>query len=234
MRMRTHNHIEPRSGGGGEPHLRVGLLVAWRKGPAHAGMDTMIITDITLNPHSAPAPDDLTGMGRLVREITDTQDTTRPRALWDRTRPDRLLVLSEVAPEWDLVPGALRASATQAPRFSAGDRIHWHITCDIVRTEAKRGPDGLAIGRGKKVAVKDRETARSWIRDRLDGPLGSVQVNTCASLPRTAGGPNRWHMTGTGAVADGAALAELQAAGIGRSKAQGCGLLLIQEVPQKP
>lgn len=196
--------------------------------PAHAGMDTMILTHITLDPHQALPQSDLTGMGRRVRDSVDAETGANP-ALWARPAPTRLVIVSDIAPDWPLIPGAQSATSTRMPTHKPGDRVGWTITFSATRTVVKRGPDGRAVGRGRKVDLRDLGDATGWLTDRLTPALNQMGITDRKQLPRPEGAPKRWRIHGTGTVRDPEVLADLQAEGVGRNKAQGCGLLLTWE-----
>lgn len=184
-----------------------------------------MITHIALNKQKALPPQNLTDMGNVVYEAVDADPNT-PRILWARTSPEALVISSDVSPEWDLIPGAVRATM-ERPDYHNGQRIHWSATVAPVRTVSPRSSSGKAIGKGKKIPLIDRREVEEWTQKKLVSVVeihGRMRVQ---QLPRPHNAPLMWHVSGSAKVIDGIGLAALQAAGIGRQKSRGCGLLII-------
>lgn len=184
-----------------------------------------MITYITLDKQKAVSPENITEMGRIVYESVDADPNT-PRILWARTNQEMLVISSDVSPEWDLIPGSISATM-ERPDYRDGQRIHWSATIAPVRTVSPRNSSGKAIVKGKKTPLIDPKEVEKWTREKLNPVFimeGRMRVQ---QLPRPHNAPLMWRVSGRAQILDGAGAAALQAAGIGRQKSRGCGLLII-------
>ncbi|AWB84799.1 type I-E CRISPR-associated protein Cas6/Cse3/CasE [Corynebacterium liangguodongii] len=151
--------------------------------------------------------------------------------LWGVPEHGVLVVQHQEPVHWPTaMPGVVDHSHTvEVTTPITGAPITWAIIANPTRAIAQ----GMGK-RGKRVAVTPDGWKR-WIGDRLEGAI-NIRDLDAAGLPVARGKRHEMRTThhrvlytGTGTVANQARLAELQATGIGRGKAYGCGLLIVQE-----
>lgn len=164
-------------------------------------------------------------------------ETQLHRTLWAQPQP-RLIIIRTTATatgcDWTSFPGATATHTTQARlHHPAGTRLHWALIANPTRNSRDTittGPDGRPQGRGTRHGIHTTQRAEDWARRKLEPALHLDQLHA-QQLPATRGAEGltltRWSYSGTATVADPAALARLLADGVGRGKAFGCGLLLV-------
>lgn len=155
----------------------------------------------------------------------------RGRFLWALPEPRTLVVQHEEAVHWpDVMPGVVaRTHTTDVSTPPTGVPIQWALIANPTKS-VSRG-EGV---RGKRIPLPPEEW-KAWVARKLNGAINLHAVD--ATLMSVARGqkPDRmtFHRrvlyTGTGTVANRAALARLQHDGVGPGKAYGCGLLIVQE-----
>ncbi|WP_017541563.1 type I-E CRISPR-associated protein Cas6/Cse3/CasE [Nocardiopsis halophila] len=182
----------------------------------------MLLTTIHLDPDAAPDPTESATMGRLVGHVADAAGAEEGRVLWARRGRDRLIISSDVPPDWHELPGALRAESVKTPRYEQWDRIRFSLDTKPVRAVPKPGAQGK--GKSRRVAVPE-DRWDQWLTGRLE----DVLVVTALRHARIGmGGAAYGRFRGEAVVRDADALYELCIRGVGRGKHEGRGLLLTE------
>src|SRR5690625_2473716 len=81
--------------------------------------NTMLLTTITLPPRA------LVGHAPTNAAIRDACDSDN--VLWARSDRDELTVVSDISPEWKIIPGAISAHSSRYPKPPTGAMIEWRI-----------------------------------------------------------------------------------------------------------
>lgn len=185
----------------------------------------MQITTCTLTRSSGRVTRDSQAMHRTLKhDITG-------RFLWSLPEPRTLVVQHEEPVHWpELMPGVVaRTHTTDVSTPPTGVPIQWALIANPTKSVSR----GNGV-RGKRTSLSPEEW-KAWVARKLDGAINLRDVD--ATLMPVARGqkPDRvtFHrrvlFTGTGTVANRAALSRLQQDGVGAGKAYGCGLLIVQE-----
>lgn len=134
--------------------------------------------------------------------------------LW-AVQPDGFIVTSDL-PATDAPSGAARTQIRTD--YAPGTRVRFSTVLDAV-----------ARVRGRDTAVTD---VRGWAMSKLAPALTDLHITGHGSVHLARRGTRlaHQHLTGTASVVDTSALAVFVRAGVGRSKAFGCGMLRVQEL----
>jgi hypothetical protein len=135
-------------------------------------------------------------------------------------------ILWAVQPDGFIVTSDL--PATDAPTAASQREIRTDYAPDA-RVRFSTVLDAVARVRGRDTAVTD---VRGWTTDKLAPALTDLDITGHGSvhLARRGTRLTHQHLAGTASVVDPDALAVLLRAGVGRSKAFGCGMLRVQEL----
>src|SRR5699024_1076943 len=104
--------------------------------------NTMLLTTITLTPKT------LVGHAPTNQAIRDASDSDN--ILWARSDRDELTVVSDISPEWEIIPGAISAHSSPYPTHPTGAMIEWRILAAPVKRTSPRDENGRAVGKPQK------------------------------------------------------------------------------------
>ena len=118
--------------------------------------------------------------------------------------------------------------------LTSGQHVNWSLIGNTAVCRSPRGPDGRAVGRGRRTPLPP-ERRDDWARRKL---VGALDVDAIDGAPLAAGVGRRGRgggtvtharhrFSGTGSIVDAAALRDLARSGVGAGKAFGCGLLIV-------
>lgn len=152
----------------------------------------------------------------------------------------KVLVQSEVPPEWERVDGVEFETRPWAPELCTGDAFRFFLRANPTRARKDRhqfgelGPEEFRAARGKRVPIWDPEARDQWlIRKATESGFEVTGVRTSNARPwRWRRGENRAvhdgvDFEGTLRVIEPSLLAAALASGIGAGKAFGFGLLSV-------
>ncbi|NIH58504.1 hypothetical protein FB473_003199 [Brooklawnia cerclae] len=196
-------------------------------------MDGIVLTRLSLTPQGMRVP---------IREwhtviATSSKNTSGDRALW--AWPDRATILVQSpAPGMltDMLTGlaTVTASGPRRTAFPAGTRVRVSGLLNPTKTKWVYNDERVRVKMARGL-VPESEWPE-WVAARLDGALSGLDV-TCQRLPTVrAVKPGhvitmaRMAFSGTATVDDPVVLGRLIRAGIGKEKAYGCGLILVDGV----
>lgn len=156
----------------------------------------------------------------------------------------KVLVQSEVAPQWDRVEGVEFETKPWAPELRAGDAFRFFLRANPTRARKDRhefgelGPEEFRAARGKRVPIWDPEARDQWlIRKAVESGFEVAGVRTSNARPwRWRRGHNRAvhdgvDFEGTLRVVEPNLMAAALVGGIGAGKAFGFGLLSVAPLP---
>lgn len=184
----------------------------------------MQITTCTLTRQSRALSRDSQAMHRTLKHDISGH------FLWSLPESRTLVVQHETPVHWpDVMPGVVaRTHTIDVTTPITGAPIQWAIIANPTKTAFTRGH------RGKRVPLPPDEW-KSWVARKLDGAINIHSIDA-TEMPTARGRRHtmtvthrRVMLTGTGTVANQAALTALQHDGVGAGKAYGCGLLIVQE-----
>lgn len=165
------------------------------------------------------------------RDVARLADGIPGRTLWAEPRPGLVHIQAAAPlpdPHWTLDLGISLAALTDRTP------VAWSLIGSPVEDVCRRAPDGTRLrSRRQALPAARRE---EWILRKLT-PALAVTGLVHEPLPPAAGRKGdmpilhtRHAYAGTGTVVDAEALREMVAAGVGKGRAFGCGLLLVREV----
>jgi CRISPR system Cascade subunit CasE len=133
-----------------------------------------------------------------------------------------LMIRSDVAPT--NLPHAARTKETSAVSVPAGTPVRFRLTANAIRRSRPASPNEK---RGRGISPVDR--MEEWVSEKLAAGLGDITLIDHTRTVATSGkAPLQLDvLDGMAVVADAAELEELLRAGVGRSKAFGCGMLTL-------
>jgi len=133
-----------------------------------------------------------------------------------------LLIRADVAPT--NLPSAAKTKEVTVAAPAVGTPVRFRLTVNAIR---RTMPSGPTVKRGKGTSPVDRMA--EWVSTKLDSGLRDVTIfDHVRSVASSGRAPLQMDVVdGYGSVRDSDALEALLQAGIGRSKAFGCGLLTV-------
>lgn len=192
-----------------------------------APMPQLYQLHVTLNPRQEPR--DSHAMHRAIEAVAHG-----PRTLWARPRRGHLILRTPLpAAPWERIPGTRTITTGPArTHWPTGTPVTWALIGNPAwQPSVPRDPATGKRPRSRPRLALDPGSVPDWATRKLAGAIAAEGVTAEALPPATGRGITlaRYALAGTGTVTDPGALAHLLAAGVGRGKGLGCGLLLVRE-----
>jgi CRISPR system Cascade subunit CasE len=157
---------------------------------------------------------------------------TSGRSLWAQPEPGVLIIQSDKAVDWTVIPGALSATTCAVTvTFPSGARVEFGWIAHPVR-RISRTTRSVPPGRSGEHTIPAAER-EAWAVEKL-APALKVTAITGQPLPAARGSRQgapltlaRHLLIGHATVTDPDETARLTTTGLGRGKAFGCGLLTL-------
>jgi hypothetical protein len=162
------------------------------------------------------------------------------RTLWAQPTPNTLILRTREHVTWSGWNTARSITQTLTPDLHpAGTRLAWSLIANPTHSiHLGVAADGQPAGRGRRTGIAEPGHAVDWLRARLASALALDTPLTAHRISPVHGAKGllltRWVFSGTGTVHHPEDLAALLTGGVGRGKAFGCGLLLVQPEGPRP
>lgn len=186
---------------------------------------TTLTTTLTLTKNARHLTKDTQAIHRTIAYATGETN------LWGLPDPHHLIIRHKTPINWNqAMPGIIKqAITTPTPTPITGTHINW----GIIANPTKSTPQ--PHGKRGKITPLPPEKWNTWIDKKLHQAINIHTIDTCG-LPTGIGHRHTQKVThrkvlftGTGTVKNQQTLNHLIETGIGRGKAYGCGLLLIEQ-----